>query len=314
MTQKLAPVIRVDPNKCVSCYQCIHICPVKFCNDSSGDVVEVNHDLCIGCGSCIDGCDHDARLPIDDFEPFINALKEKEKLIAIVAPAVAASFPDSYLRLNGWLKSVGVDAVFDVSFGAELTVKSYLEHVIHHHPKTVIAQPCPALVSFIQIYHPDLKSYLAPADSPMMHTMKMVKAYSPLYKNQRFVIISPCLAKRREFDEVGIGDYNVTYRSLNDYFEAQKIRLSQFPETDFDNPPAERAVLFSSPGGLMETAEREVPGIRNRTRKIEGIHTIYPYLESLEKIIQENETPLIIDWSGDAGSRRARGYYRITHP
>ena len=46
-----------------------------------------------------------------------------------MAPAIASNFPDTYLNINGWLRSLGVEAVFDVSFGAELTVKSYLEHI-----------------------------------------------------------------------------------------------------------------------------------------------------------------------------------------
>jgi iron only hydrogenase large subunit-like protein len=53
-----------------------------------------------------------------------------------------------------------------VSFGAELTVQSYLAHVSANAPRLVIAQPCPAIVSFIEIYHPELIPFLAPADSP----------------------------------------------------------------------------------------------------------------------------------------------------
>ena len=70
-------------------------------------------------------------------------------IVAVVAPAVASYFPNQYLKLNGWLKSLGVRAFFDVSFGAELTIKSYLHHIESNHPKTVIAQPCPAIVTYI---------------------------------------------------------------------------------------------------------------------------------------------------------------------
>ena len=31
-------------------------------------------------------------------------------MVAVVAPALAVSFPDRYLQLNGWLKSLGIDA------------------------------------------------------------------------------------------------------------------------------------------------------------------------------------------------------------
>jgi hypothetical protein len=162
-------------------------------------------------------------------------------------------------------------------------------------PECVISQPCPALVTYIEVYHPELLPHLAPADSPMMHTMRMVKAFYPNHANSKFMIISPCLAKRREFDEVGIGDYNVTYRSIDNYLKNKGINLSQFSEADYDNPPAERAVLFSTPGGLLRTAEREVPAIVEQTRKIEGVGTIYHYLNKLGGVIDHHQAPLLID-------------------
>jgi methyl-accepting chemotaxis protein len=182
-----------------------------------------------------------------------------------------------------------------VSLGAELTVKSYLEHVDKNNPECVIAQPCPAIVSYIEIYKPELIKYLAPADSPMMHTMKMIKSYYPEYSNSKIVIISPCVAKKREFEEVGIGNYNVTMKKINDYLDKKRITLSSFQLTDYDNPPAERAVLFSTPGGLLRTAQRENKDIPSITRKIEGPSTIYHYLDNLEADVQKGRAPLIVD-------------------
>ena len=292
---ELQPVIKVDPEKCVECHQCIQVCPVKFCNDASKDYIEVKPELCIGCGTCIDVCTHEARKGIDDFDAFMKAVDHKEKIVAIAAPAVASNFPGEYLHLNGWLKSLGVEAVFDVSFGAELTVKSYLEVIKTKKPKCVIAQPCPALVSYIEIYKPELLEYLAPADSPMMHTMRMVRQFYPQYAHAKFAVISPCLAKRREFDEVGIGDFNVTYKSIQDYVKSKGIMLSSFRKVDYDNPPAERAVLFSSPGGLLRTALREAPEIQNKARKIEGVPLAYHYLSSFKESIDKKRSPLLLD-------------------
>ncbi len=294
-TSSLAPVIKVDEEKCVNCFACIEACPVKYCMNARGDAVVINHDLCIGCGSCIEACTHGARLRVDDAEAFFEALRRKEKIVAIAAPAVVSSYPDSYLRLNGYLKSLGVDAVFDVSFGAELTVKSYVNHIRENEPKLVIAQPCPALVSYMEIYRPELLPYLAPADSPMAHTMKMIREYYPAFRNHLFAVLSPCLAKRREFDDIGIGDFNVTLASIDAHLKEKKINLAGYPEQDFANPPAERAVLFSSPGGLMRTAEREAPGIVLRTRKIEGPHSIYPYLDRLADSVAKGINPLLVD-------------------
>ena len=291
----LCHILDVDETKCVNCHKCIAVCPIKYCNDGSGETVKVINDMCLGCGACITACTHGARSYRDDLIEFMDALKRKEKIIAIVAPAIASNFPDQYLKINTLLKKMGVEAIFDVSFGAELTIKSYVDHIVNKKPKAVISQPCPAIVTYIQIYHPELLQHLCPADSPMMHTMKMVKEFYPQYAKHQMVIISPCVAKKREFEEVGIGDYNVTIRSIKDLIDYNNINISKFDETDYDNPPAERAVLFSTPGGLLRTAEREVPTIAQISRKIEGIETIYPYLERLDEQITAGYAPVLID-------------------
>lgn len=295
MVQQLSKVVKVDEDKCVNCHACITACPVKLCNDGSGDHVEINENMCVGCGQCIDACTHEARYGVDDCEQFIADAKSGTKTVAIAAPAVAANFRNTYLNLNGWLKTLGVEAVFDVSFGAELTIKSYLNHVVKNNPQCVIAQPCPALVSFIQIYEPKLIPHLAPADSPMLHTAKMIKRYYPEYSNYKILVLSPCLAKKREFEETKIGDYNVTYKAMDQYLKDNNIRLESYDPIDYANPPAERAVLFSTPGGLMRTAEREVPGISEKIRKIEGPHVIYEYFEKLPEMISAGKNPLVVD-------------------
>lgn len=291
----LAKVIDVDASKCQNCHACISVCPSKFCNDGSGDHVSINPDLCIGCGQCLHACTWGARTILDDTESFFNDLRCGVPIVTVIAPAIAASFPNTYLNLNGWFKNQGVSANFDVSFGAELTIKSYLEHVKENNPKTVIAQPCPAIVSYIELYRPELLEYLAPADSPMLHTVKMIKEFYPQYRNHKVAVISPCIAKKREFEETGYGDYNVTMVNLKEYLKRNGIGLEHYDRADYDNPPAERAVLFSTPGGLMETADRWAHGIRSKIRKIEGPHTIYEYLDNLDRDIASMRAPLIID-------------------
>jgi iron only hydrogenase large subunit-like protein/predicted transcriptional regulator len=296
-TGKLSHVIEIDEEKCINCYACITECPVKYCMDASGEKLTVNHDLCIGCGHCIAVCHHEARKPIDDTGRFLEDAKRGEKMVAVVAPAVASVFPGNYLKLNGYLKSLGVTASFDVSYGAELTVISYLDYIKKASPRMVIAQPCPAIVSFIEIYHPELMPYLAPADSPMLHSIKMIKEYYPEYRDHKVAVISPCLAKKREFVETGFGDYNVTMLGLKKTLENEGVDLSKFDAVGYTGAAAERAVTFSSPGGLLNTAERFVPGIGRNARKIEGTHTIYHYLVSVANLLNKSdiEFPLLID-------------------
>jgi len=296
--RKQPEVIAVDKDKCVNCHACISACPVKYCNDGSGSYVKVDSDTCIGCGNCLKACLHGARYYVDDFPAFVTDLHTGVPMVAVVAPSAAASFPETHMNLVGWLKSQGVRAVFDVSFGAELAAQSLVEYIRTQNPKLVIAQPCPAIVTFIETYHPELLEYLAPIDSPMLHTMKMIRACYKQFADCKIAAISPCVAKKREFVETGYGDYNVAFMSLVEHFEQNGINLSEHPEGTFENPLAERAVLFSTPGGLLRTAQRWMPELAERTRTIEGSPIVYDYLRTLPGVVASDRAPLLVDCLG----------------
>ena len=296
---------------------CIAACPVKFCNDGSGDHVSIITELCVGCGSCISACTHNARIVIDDFESALDYLEDGGKAVAIVAPSAASCFSGNFLRINGFLKSLGVDAFFDVSFGAELTVRSYIEHIRANSPKCVIAQPCPAIVSYIETYRPELLKYLAPADSPMLHTVKMIREFYPEHRNKKIVVVSPCLAKAREFDETDADAFNLTVNSIIDWLSRNGKEITDFPEIEFTGAQAERAVGFSSPGGLLNTVKREIPEADSFTRKIEGPHTIYSYLDGLYEQVEAGNAPLLIDCLNcELGCNGGTGtpFYENAHP
>lgn len=295
MDTHIRSVIEVDAERCVNCHACISVCPVKYCMDGSGDVIEINHELCIGCGRCVAACTHGARRIKDDLDSFLAACARSEPIVAIAAPSIASAFPDRYLQLNGYLTSLGVQAVFDVGFGAELTVRSYADHIDREKPRTVIAQPCAAIVSYIELYRPELVPFLAPCDSPMLHTMKMIREYFPEYRDHRIAAISPCVAKRREFDETGLGDFNVTFASLRARIEADGVRLSRYEPVPYAGPEAERGVLFPTPGGLSRTYHREDAGVAGATRRIEGTPGVYEYLASLPESIRNGTAPLLVD-------------------
>lgn len=296
MAGSLRGVISVDAGKCTNCQRCIAACPVKMCNNGSGNHVSLDDNLCIGCGSCITACAHGARYGLDDIDEFFSDIKKGVKMVAIVAPAAIVSFKGKDLELNGYLKSIGIKAVFDVSFGAELTTKSYIEYIKKEKPDCVISQPCPALVTFCEIYRPELLKQLAPVDSPMGHTIKMIREYYPQYRDCKVAVISPCFAKRREFDETELGDYNVTIVHLEKYFKANNINISTYPKVEYENPMAERGVLYSAPGGLLRTAERFMPGITAKTRKIEGSQKVSKYLANFTEANRGRKPPyLLID-------------------
>ncbi|MGL6197171.1 MAG: response regulator, partial [Thermoguttaceae bacterium] len=163
----------------------------------------------------------------------------------------------------------------------------------------------------------ELLQYLVPTDSPMVHTIRMIRNFYPQYKDAHIVALSPCIAKRREFNESGFGSctYNVTFASLKDHIDAQKIDLDSFADRHYEGPTPERAILFPTPGGLLRTATREIPGIEEQTRTIEGIHRVFEYLSKLPTMLESGRHPMLVDClSCDLGCNGGPGTIRYDQP
>ena len=187
-------LIYVDKDKCVNCHRCIAVCPIKYCNDGSGDYVEVDNTTCIHCGRCVDACVHDARHFRDDLEKFLST--PHDNLVFISAPAHIASWGPNYKKIVYVLKHyLKAKKVYDVSFGAEISVLKYLEAIEKKDLKCIISQPCPAIVRYIEMYQPKLLEYLAPVDSPAMATARYLREVKGF--RGEIALLSPCIAKIR---------------------------------------------------------------------------------------------------------------------
>jgi len=294
----LPKVIKIDSEKCVNCHLCIGVCPVKYCNNASDTEkgILINDNLCIGCGNCIKVCTHDARIIVDDTEKFIEDLNSGEKIAVLVSPATDVQFPGQLKNLLGWLKQINVQNIYDVSFGAEITTYQYLQ--VYQSGKAnlpIIAQPCPAVVSFIEIYKPELLKYLAPTGSPVMNMACWVHQNNPGLK---LAFLSPCIAKKREFEDPntkGLVHYNVTIANLKKYIEKNEIDLTQY-SGEFDGPiQAERGLLYSKPGGLYETLKRyNVPLKPHQVRRTEGVEIYEEFFEELEQELENEDSDVIL--------------------
>ncbi|MEN8908302.1 MAG: [Fe-Fe] hydrogenase large subunit C-terminal domain-containing protein [Clostridiales bacterium] len=297
-TDLLPGIIKVNSKKCVNCHQCISVCPVKFCNDASSinEGIKNNSNLCIGCGRCIEVCTHNAREIIDDTEKFFNDLLNGEKIATLVAPAVDVNFPGNLNKLLGWFKSIGIQKNFDVSLGAEITTYQYLQEFLKNNTKPIIAQPCPCIVNYIEIYKPNLIKYLAQTGSPVMDLAKWVNYNYPSYK---LAFISPCIAKKREFEDPntdGIISYNVTIYGLKKYMKENKINLNIYENANFDGPvEAEKGILYSQPGGLLESFKKyNIPLNMNQVRKLEGEDIYTEFFDELEEELNENSCEVLL--------------------
>jgi len=239
--------------------------------------VFVNHERCIVCGSCIDACHHDVRDYEDDTAAFIRDLERGVAISLIAAPANRINNMGG--RLLTWLKRKGVKKIYDVSLGADICTWAHIRLIERDNPKSVITQPCPAIVNYIQKFEHELLKYLSPVHSPMLCTAIFMKQYEGIHDN--IAAISPCIAKTHEFDATHNVKYNVTLKKLYQYVQENNIDLPR-EVTDFDHEESALGRLYSMPGGLKENMLFYF-GSSLRVDQAEGTNVVYKELKTFAK-------------------------------
>lgn len=291
-------LIYLKEDKCVGCNKCIVNCPVIGANIAyiveGKNKVRINGEKCIHCGECINVCDHLARDFNDDTEDFFRDLSSGKKISLIVAPSIKVNM-ENYKKLFGYFKSIGVNFIYDVSLGADITVWAYLKVIKENNLSSIIAQPCSVIVNYIEKYNSGILDSLAPIQSPMICTAIYMKKYKNIYDNIAF--ISPCIGKSDEIhheNTYGYVNYNVTFKKLLEHINEKHIDINSHRECDFDNKECELGFLFSRPGGLTENIQARVQDAW--IRQIEGEHIAYDYLNEYGKRVAKGKpVPLIVD-------------------
>ena len=291
-------LIYLDEEKCQGCNKCISNCPIIGANvaylENGINKVKVHSEKCIHCGECIKVCDHGARNYNDDTLQFFSDLSQGKKISIIAAPAIRINFED-YKNLFGYLKNLGVNMIYDVSFGADITVWAYLKAIKEKGLTSIIAQPCPPIVNYIQKYQRELIEKLAPIQSPMLCTAIYMKKYAGI--NDDIAFLSPCISKADEINDSNTKSYvkyNVTFQRMQQYLEEKNIDLSKYSQEDFCDMDCSLGFLFSRPGGLKENVEVKVKDAW--IRQIEGQHHVYNYLMDYSKdLTSKDEMPLLLD-------------------
>lgn len=292
-------LITVDMDACAGCNKCIAVCPVPQANyavfENNENKIRIDPEKCIHCGACLDVCDHGSRDYVDDTERFFADLAKGKKISLIAAPAIRNNF-SNYKKLFGYLKSQGAHNFFDVSFGADITTWAYIRMIEKEKIASTIAQPCPAIVNFIEQYKPELIKELAKVHSPMMCLAVYLRKYLNVKEDLAF--ISPCIAKHDEINDPvnkGLVQYNVTYKKLQEYLDRKKVSLNSFTEQDFEkHPDCGLGHTFSRPGGLKENVELYAKGAW--VRQIEGTELAYHYLRDYANRADKNRPlPLLVD-------------------
>lgn len=283
-------------DNCVGCNKCIKTCACMGANIADQyqgqNVIMVDKERCISCGACLDACEHNAREFQDDTERFFADLQKGESISLLVAPAFMANYPNEYESVLGGLKSLGVNHIISISFGADITTWGYLNYITKYDYKGGISQPCPAVVRYIERYAPELLPKLFPVHSPLMCGAIYAKKYMNI--SDKLAFISPCIAKKYEIDDPnckGYVSYNVTFDHLMKYIRKHHISgPSCKDEIEYG-----LGSIYPTPGGLKENVYWFC-GESVFIRQIEGEKHMYHFLQQNKKRIIEGSTPyLFID-------------------
>ncbi|MGN0485267.1 MAG: [Fe-Fe] hydrogenase large subunit C-terminal domain-containing protein [Lachnospiraceae bacterium] len=276
--------IRLDEEKCVGCNACVRVCPAGDANiarmGEDGKIkIHVDDEKCIKCGACIRACEKGARSFEDDTEKFFSDLRAGKEIAMIVAPAIKIAFDGKWRHVLQWLKKQGVKKFYDVSFGADICTWAHLRYLQQHPDAKLISQPCPAVVGYIERHKQELIPHLSPVQSPMLCLAIYIKKV--LGYRGSIAALSPCIAKKEEFQDTGVVEYNVTMEHLRDYLEANHVNLpntNTYCEFEFDDEPGMEGAIYPRPGGLMKNLLYHDPNLEILTS--EGTEKLYRDLDT----------------------------------
>jgi PAS domain S-box-containing protein len=254
----------------------VRACPIGAIRVQDGQA-QVHGGRCISCGLCVRECPQGAKVIRDS----IGEVREMIARGDAVAASVDATFAAGYggwraARLPAALRLLGFAAVAETAEGAAAVAAAYGAEGVQG-----IASACPAVVSYIEKYRPELTGLLLPIASPMVAHARMLK--KRLGSHVRVVHIGPCAARKAERQRPGAEavDAVLTFDELETWLSEDGIRLSTCPESGFEgagDPGAARLVGVS--GALLHAA-----GVRGAVGKgdalaVSGVRDVMALLDA----------------------------------
>lgn len=285
-----------DNSKCILCGRCVNVCKniqgiAVIGKNKRGIETHIGcafeRDIkdvpCIACGQCTLVCPTGALTLKDDTLKVKEALNNKDLIVvAITAPSVRVALGEEFNlpigtnvkgKMVASLRKLGFSKVFDVNFGADLTimeeVNELIERLKHKENLPMFTSCSPGWVRYVENYYPDMIKNLSSCKSPQQMMGAIIKTYYAEKNNidpkKIFVVsVMPCIAKKteklREYENAS-GSYDIdeviTTRELASMIKQNNIDFANLNDELFDNPLDNGAsVIFGSSGGVMEAALR----------------------------------------------------------
>ncbi len=281
MTQvRTRPLVTTIRERCRVCYGCVRECPAKAIRITGGQA-EVMPERCIGCGNCVQVCSQKAKAVRDSLPEAEALLQAGGPVALLLAPSFPAEFCEvSWRRFVGMLRAAGFAYVHEVSFGADLVSDRYRHLLDDSVGQRYVATTCPALVQFVQYYHPHLVDSLAPIVSPMVATARVCRRLHGA--GVATVFAGPCIAKKLEAEEQGEVAAALTFLELRELLRRRGVRPDDVTDADFDPPHGGIGGLYAISGGLLKAAEVDSDLVGTEGVAADGHHRFVEAIKEFE--------------------------------
>jgi iron-only hydrogenase group A len=279
--------------RCVrTCEEIMGIGAIDFAQRGSKSMVcpafndGINTSSCVSCGQCIMVCPTGAITEQDNLSELVAALSDPTKYVVVQhAPAVSVTLGELFGtkpgkdvdgQLVASLRRMGFKKVFDTSFTADLTImeegSEFVERVTKGGVLPMMTSCSPAWINFVEEFYPESIPNLSTCKSPQQMMGAVIKSYFAEKEGiapEKIVSVSvmPCVAKKREAGRSEmLGDKHipdvdivVTTRELARFIKRMGIDFNELPPEKPDLILGERSSagkIFGVTGGVMEAALR----------------------------------------------------------
>ena len=207
----------IDQEKCVKCGKCKAACPydaishnVRPCEQACGvkaigsdeqGRASILDDKCVSCGMCMVSCPFGAISDKSQIFQLAHALRNGDKIVAIVAPAYIGQFGDDVTpgKFKTALQVLGFSDVHEVAFGADVGAISEAHHYAHEvatgNLPFLLTSCCPSWSMMAKKFFPTMIDNISQELTPMVATARKVKQDDP---DAKVVFIGPCASKKLE--------------------------------------------------------------------------------------------------------------------